>query len=86
MSHLSLVATLESNPGSEEKTRTTLSTLEAATRQEEGCKRYDVFESISAPGTFVVVEEWADPGALSSHMSSAHFKTAMAALDGHLAS
>ncbi|WP_072689202.1 putative quinol monooxygenase [Rhodococcus marinonascens] len=84
MPKVNLVATLEANPGSEENVRTTLSTVEAASQQEEGCRRYDVCESLSAPGIFVVVEEWADAGALSSHMASPHFKTAMATLDGHV--
>ncbi len=35
---------------------------------------YDLFESTSAPGTFVVVEVWKDQHALDTHMKSDHMR------------
>ncbi len=84
MSELHAVATIPAKPGSEDAVRTALTTLAEATRQEEGCLAYDLYESASTPGTFVTVERWTDQSALEAHLGTSHVATAFAAADGHL--
>lgn len=85
MSEIHVVATIPASAGSEDGIRAALSTLVEATRQEEGCVSYDLFESASAPGTFVTLERWADQAALDAHFSTPHVAAAFAGADGHLA-
>jgi len=84
MSDLQVIATIPAKPEAAEQVREALKTLAAATLAEEGCLAYDLFESTSAPGTFVTVERWTDAGALDAHMSMPHVAEAFAAADGAL--
>ena len=79
MSGQQVVATIPVAPDRLEEARAVFATLIAATRQEEGCVRYDLHESAAQPGTFVMVEEYADQAALESHMASPHLAAAFAA-------
>lgn len=85
MPELHAVATIPARSGSEEVIRQALSTLVTATRAEDGCLAYDLFESASAPGTFVTVERWTGPEALEAHLATDHVAAAFAAAEGHLA-
>jgi quinol monooxygenase YgiN len=82
---LNTVALITAKPGSEDVVREALTTLLGHTREEEGCLRYDLFESAAAPGTFVTVEEWTGQEALDGHMASPHIATALAATGDVLA-
>ena len=84
MSELHAVATIPVQAGSEDAVRAALITLTDATRQEEGCLAYELFESASTPGTFVTVERWTDQAALEAHLGTPHVAAAFAAADGHL--
>lgn len=48
--------------------------LAARTAAEPGCGRFDVLESASQPGRFVLIEEYAGPAAHAAHLASAHFR------------
>ncbi|MEP6814085.1 MAG: putative quinol monooxygenase [Marmoricola sp.] len=85
MSELRVVATIPAKPGSEDVIRDALSTLATATRGEDGCVSYELFESVAAPGTFVTVESWRSQEDLDAHMKSDHFGAAFAAAGEHLA-
>jgi quinol monooxygenase YgiN len=85
MTELHAVATIPAKPGSEDVIRSALTTLVEATRAEDGCLAYDLFESASAPGTFVTIERWTDAVALGAHLATDHVAAAFAAADGHLA-
>ncbi|QCQ93105.1 putative quinol monooxygenase [Rhodococcus sp. SGAir0479] len=85
MSNLHVVATIPAKSGSENTVRAALTTLVEASRKEDGCVSYDLYESTSAPGTFVVVEVWADQHALDTHMKSPHMREAASAFGAHLA-
>ena len=85
MSELHVVATIPAKPGSEDAIREALGTLVAATRDEDGCLSYDLFESAAAPGTFVTVERWTDQAALDAHLGAPHVAAAFAAAGDHLA-
>ncbi len=85
MTELNAVATIPAKAGSEDAVREALTTLATATRSEDGCLSYDLFESGSAPGTFVTVERWTDQAALDAHLATPHVADAFAAAEGHLA-
>lgn len=85
MTELHAVATIPAQAESADAIRSALTTLAEATRQEEGCLSYDLFESASTPGTFVTVERWTDQAALEAHLATEHVAAAFAAADGHLA-
>lgn len=85
MSELHVVATIPAAEGSVPAVREALQTLVAATRDEPGCVSYDLFESASAPGTFVTVERWADQAAMDAHMTTPHLAAAFAAVGDRLA-
>jgi quinol monooxygenase YgiN len=84
MSELHVVATIPGKPEAAQALGASLSKLAAATREEEGCLAYDVFESAAVPGTFVTVERWRDQAALDGHMTSPHIAEAFAATEGAL--
>jgi quinol monooxygenase YgiN len=85
MSDLHVVAIIAAKSGSEETVRGMLTTLADATRAEEGCLSYQLFESASAPGTFITVEEWRDQADLETHLHSPHVGAAVAGSAEHLA-
>ncbi|AOW95186.1 antibiotic biosynthesis monooxygenase [Rhodococcus sp. WMMA185] len=85
MSDLRVVATIPAKPGSEDTVRDGLSSLAAESRNEEGCVSYELFESGSQPGTFVIVEVWASQAAIDAHMKSPHFQSAAGLFGEHLA-
>ena len=79
MSELQVVATIPVKPEAVDQVREALKVLVEATRAEEGCLAYDLFESASTPGTFVTVERWTDSAALDAHMGMPHVAEAFAA-------
>ena len=65
-----VVATIPTKPEAAEAVRAGLAELAHATRREEGCLAYDVFESQAAPGTFVTIEAWRHPADVDAHMAT----------------
>jgi quinol monooxygenase YgiN len=47
--------------------------MRAATLEEPGCLGYDVFQSIDAPATLLLLERYRDDQALQAHRQSAHY-------------
>ncbi|MFD4369553.1 putative quinol monooxygenase [Rhodococcus sp. NPDC058521] len=78
MAELRVVATIPAKPGSEEALGGALSELAAASRREEGCIAYELFESAAQPGTFVTIETWRAKEDLDTHMKSEHMQNAVA--------
>jgi quinol monooxygenase YgiN len=77
---LRVVATLPIDPAKATEAAAALSTLAAASREEDGCYAYDVFESATAPGTFVTVEAWRSQDDMNTHMSTPHIAAAFEVL------
>jgi quinol monooxygenase YgiN len=77
---LRVVATLPIDPAKATEAAAALSALAAASREEEGCYAYDVFESTTSPGTFVTVEAWRSQGDMDAHMGTPHIAAAFAVL------
>ena len=48
--------------------------LRQQTLAEPGCLRYEVFRSIDRPGELLLLEGYADAGAIDSHRASAHYQ------------
>jgi quinol monooxygenase YgiN len=55
-----------------------LDKLAKATRMEEGCQQYDVYQATGESGVFFTVEVWADEGAVAAHMGTPHVAEAFA--------
>lgn len=85
MTDLPVVALITAKPGSEDVVRAALEDLARATREEAGCRTYELYESAAAPGTFVTVEAWGAQSDLDAHMASPHIATALATTSDHLA-
>lgn len=53
--------------------------LVADTRQKDaGCIRYELLQDLKNPQILTMLEEWESKEALDAHMTSSHFKSAMA--------
>src|SRR5689334_20726130 len=85
MSHLHVTALIPAKPGSEDVVRAALSTLVDASRGHAGCVSYDLYESGSAPGTFVTAEAWDSQDDLDAHLQTDDVAAAFAAAGEHLA-
>lgn len=85
MSDLHVVATICAKPGSESVIRDAFTTLVTASREEDGCLAYDLFESTAAPGTFFMIEAWRSQVDLDAHLQTTHIAAALAASADHLA-
>ncbi len=51
-----------------------LGTMVHASRIEEGCLLYNIYQMKDKPNTFVVIEAWENEEALDGHKNSAHYK------------
>jgi quinol monooxygenase YgiN len=54
----------------------------AASRAEEGCAEYRVYEDTEQPNEFVFVEEWDSEEALQRHFATGHIAEFMGAIRG----
>ncbi len=71
---LHVVATLPIRPDKAAEFESVFASLAAKVRAEEkGCLRYDLCRSVESPGTYVVVETYADQDALKVHSSTPYF-------------
>ena len=84
MPQMRVVAQLSTQPGSEEVMRGALAKLAAATQSHPGCIEFKLYESVSAPGTFVTVETWESREDHESHMQTEDLAAALAAAEGHV--
>lgn len=48
--------------------------LTEASRSEDGCVAYDIFESATIPEHLMICETWRDEEALKRHSETEHFK------------
>jgi quinol monooxygenase YgiN len=70
-------------PGSADKVRDAVKTMETATRKEAGCLKYAFAVDVSDPGMIRVIERWESLDAIKTHLASPHmaeFNTAVGAL------
>ena len=69
---LYLVATLKTVPGERAAVVAAARPCIEATRQEPGCLRYDLFESVTDPDLLTFIEAWEDEAALARHGTMPH--------------
>ncbi|TWP33435.1 putative quinol monooxygenase [Leekyejoonella antrihumi] len=84
MSELRVVAEITAKPGSEQVVRDALATLAAASRGDDGCNSYELFESAAAAGTFFTIESWESQAKLDAHMQAPHLAQALKVAGEHL--
>lgn len=60
-------------------------TVAAASRAEDGCLNYRIFQATDDENAFVIVEEWADDAALQAHFKTPHIAAFMPRLGPLLA-
>lgn len=80
-----IFATVEAKPDSIHLVEQALCTMIPLTRAEPGCIRYELFVSEEHPGTFHLLETYADDNALSRHHTSPHFTALVVSLSDKLA-
>lgn len=60
-------------PGVKEDYLKLIAELVQATRKEEGCIAYALYEDINDPLTLTIIEEWRDQEAIDLHSNTEHF-------------
>lgn len=55
--------------------------LVARERQTQGCIAFDIFEDVTNPNAFLMMEQWKDEDALDAHTGSESFESDDAALN-----
>lgn len=85
MSELRVIAEIVAKPGSEDIIRAALAQLVAATKAEDGCNSYELFESLAIAGTFFTLESWRSQADLDAHMQTDHVAAAFAVAGEHVA-
>jgi len=73
MKPIVITAILKPKPGCEDQLFQALQKVQAASREEAGCIRYDLHKGIDEPA-FVLYETWEDSEALSRHAQSSHYQ------------
>lgn len=61
------------NPGKEQEFRVLMGELAEASRQDEGCIRYQYYFHPQDPGIVMLWEQWEDAEVLAKHGRQAHF-------------
>lgn len=77
---INVIATAKAKEGNEDQLRALIESLVGPTTAEAGCISFRPLPDPSAPGSWVIVEEWADQAAVDAHMTSPHFAAVGAAL------
>jgi len=57
-----------------EELKSLLEIMVEASRAEDGCLLYNIYQTDSDLKTFVVIETWESEAALNGHKNSAHYK------------
>ena len=71
-SNIRKIVHIEVKPGQAEAARDALAQLEEATRREDGCVSFQFFQALSAPHSFLLIEDFRDRAALDVHMGQPH--------------
>jgi quinol monooxygenase YgiN len=68
--------------GSEARVESILREMVVHTRNEPGCRRYDLYRSApaSAEHTFALIEQYADQAAIQAHRETPHYKAYRASI------
>lgn len=70
--NLRRIVRLTSRSGAAERMRHALIELQGETAAEPGCVQFEFLQSLVAPETFLLIEDFASAEALETHMQAAH--------------
>ena len=76
-SGLRVVARVKARSDKVEELRELLIGMIEPSRNEPGCRSYELLQNKPDPADFVFVEEWDDDAAYESHLGTEHFKQVM---------
>ena len=82
MSTIVLIVEITFDPRDRDRMMEILRPMEAASRAEPGCLRYQVYEAMFEPGRVLVHEHWASGEALAEHERQPHLRVFRAASEG----
>lgn len=71
--------------GTKEQVLALLEEMIAATRKEDGCVAYELYELDDNPNIITFIEEWESLAKLTAHINSEHFKRIIPAVGKFLA-
>lgn len=80
-----IFATVEAKTDAIHHVEAALRRIISLTRHEPGCVSYELFGSQEKPGTFHLLETYADDKSLAAHHASVHFAELVASISGKLA-
>jgi len=66
--------TFIANTGHIKEMKNLLKTMVEASKAEDGCLLYDIFQFADEPQKFIVIESWRDEKSLDGHKQSDHYK------------
>lgn len=75
-----ILATVTAKPTATANVAAALQAMITPSRSEPGCLQYVLFASRDTPGTFYLLERYADDAALAAHQTSPHFTALVAGL------
>ena len=78
--NLRRIVRLKSHDGAAQRMHAGLIALQRETSNEPGCVEFEFFQSLANQETFLLIEDFASPAALETHMHAPHTK-AFFALD-----
>lgn len=81
---IAIVASFTPAEGKEGEVERILRGMVAPTRNEPGCRRYDLYRNRGAGPAFTLFEIYDDFAAIEHHRSTAHFKDYRANIEQHL--
>lgn len=85
MSVVTVVAKLVVKEGAVEAVKIELLKLLATTRREEGCIEYRLHQDNADPTIFIFYENWENMTCLERHMTTTHYRSYIAAVEGLIA-
>ncbi|WP_225730008.1 MULTISPECIES: putative quinol monooxygenase [unclassified Nocardia] len=71
------IVTIRVAPGRSAEFAEAFKALKAVAEQEEGCERYDLFQSMDDPDTLVMLERWTNQDLLDKHTRAERSGSAM---------
>jgi quinol monooxygenase YgiN len=81
---LTIIGTMIAKPGSEATAHEALKSLIEPSSHEDGCLRYELFQSTADPSRFFTFEVWRDQSALDAHMHALYMVEAIKGASEHL--
>ncbi len=72
------------SPGRTEALKQILMDLRAASRAEEGCMRFELWQNETTPSSFIFIEEWDSREHFNAHLKAAHLQEAKSRMAGLL--